>query len=537
MHGARLVVLVPDAAARDAVRSIASCDPIRDLQAAVSVAEAPMEVCVRETRRSLFDGPIAVLTWSEESARRAIAAGADEAFALESVELDVHAWFNLVERARLKHTLRREAAPHIAAIRELERLCALGRLVSGVAEELHDPLHSALLSLELLRLDLEPLYAGIDGLRKLARHDEPVAVAQLRDLIGPIRGTHETPFHARQILADVTEACEAIARVAEELGLTSASPELRELIDLRQMADKILRLFQRAVGKNTLIERDYAEQLPDVLAPRGRVAQVLISLLANALASLRGRTRERHRLRLSLRADEGAVRLTVSDTGAGIEPDLLQLIFDPAGCPSAAPSGETVGLELSVAREVMRSIGGDLQVATPEGKGASFVVSFTRPDDRMLAALAAPKKVGTIAPPEGIRAPARRSVLVLEPDRQVLDTLSPMLRTRYEVWTATDGSQARGLLRGKKPDAIVAASDDVDGLQFVEWVLRERPELTRRLLITTSHLEGDDLAGLCCVEKPLEPSVLFRGLEERFVAPLRKTKARRADPGRTAARW
>lgn len=522
MHGARLVVLVPDAAARDAVRSIASCDPIRDVHASVSVAEAPMDVCVRETRRTLFDGPIAVLTWSEEVARRAIAAGADEAFALESIELTVHAWSNLVERARLKNDLRREDAPRLAAIRELERLCALGRVASGVAEELSDPLHAALMSLELLRLDLEPLYDVVAELRGLAAADAPITPATVRRLLARIRGSRTTPQHAQHMLTDVTEACGAVTRVADALGLTSPTPELRELIDLGAMLDQILRLVQRAIGKHTRIERDYAATLPPVLAPRGQVAQVLISLVASALASLRGPASERHRLILTLRADDCAVQLTIRDGAIGFGGDTLARSFDL----TRQGDGDAIGLEFAMARSVMRAMGGDLACGA-RGSAGEVVVRFARPEPRVTAALR-PLRKPTCQP--------RRSVLVLEPDREVLAALSPMLRQRYEVWTATDGREARGLLSDQRPDAIVAARDDLDGLKFVEWVLRERPDLTRRLVITTSHPADDDLDGLCLMEKPLEPSLLFQGLEERFVAPLKKTRNGAADVVRSAAR-
>ena len=61
---------------------------------------ARIDACVRDTRRTLFDGPLAVLTWSEGSTLlRALAAGADEAFALASVALDGDTWMHLA-RAR-----------------------------------------------------------------------------------------------------------------------------------------------------------------------------------------------------------------------------------------------------------------------------------------------------------------------------------------------------------------------------------------------------------------------------------------------------
>lgn len=527
MQGSKMVVLVPDAKARDRVRAVASAHPISGLHASVYIAHDRLDVCVRDTRRALFDGPLAVLSSDEPTSLLALGAGADEAFALDTFVLDGASWARLVERARRKADTRRETAQRLTAVAELERLCALGRLVSGVADELGGPLNNALLSLDMLKRELDPLYATMARLRELAGSGHPVDAHELGALVSHARVSTSTPLRARQVLADVTDTCEAIAQITSDLGLRelglhklapdAEAHERHEYVDLREALDKILRLFRRAADKNTHIERDYADDLPDVLVPRARVAQVLISLLANALASVGAVQRDVHRVRIALRADDSVVTVTISDTGPGLGQHVLHRIFDTAAHGSFEQDAN--GLELSVARAAMRTLGGDLMVESVRGEGATFVAWLPRPQQREA------RVSGTVPKPD-FRDESRRTVLIFEPNKHVLGALSRLLSERYEVLIALSGDEARALLRGgSKPDAIVSGMHDPESLAFVEWLLSERADLTRRLLLTTDLAEpSGELTGLPYLEKPIEPAALFRGIEARFIAPLHKAR-------------
>jgi signal transduction histidine kinase/CheY-like chemotaxis protein len=527
MQGSKMVVLVPDAAARERVRAVASGHPISGLHASVHVAHDRIDVCVRDTRRSLFDGPLAVLSQDEPSSLLALGAGADEAFSLDSFTLDGRSWARLVDRTRLKAETRRESAQRLTAVSELERLCALGRLVSGVADELGGPLNNALLALDLLQRELDPLYATMARLRELAASGLPVDAHELAAVVAHGRVSAGTPLRARQVLGDISDTCEAIAQVTSDLGLRdlglhklapdAEAHERHEYVNLREALDKILRLFRRAADKNTHIERDYADDLPDVLVPRARLAQVLISLLANALASVGAVQRDVHRVRLALRADDSVVTVTISDTGLGLGQHVLHRIFD-ATAPSPSEQ-DASGLELSVARATMRALGGDLMVESVRGEGATFVAWLPRPKQRDA------RISGTVPKPD-FSAESRRTVLIVEPNRHVLSALSRLLRERYDVLLALSGTEARELVRGgSKPDAIVTGVHEPESLAFVEWLLLERADLSRRLLLTTDLAEPTGLlTGLPYLEKPIEPAALFRGIEARFIAPLHKAR-------------
>ena len=530
-----MVVLVPDAQVRERIRAIASSAAIDGVQTSFYVAHELIEACVRDTRRALFDGPLAVLTRDEPGALRALSAGADEAFSLESFALDAASWSRLVARTRIKSEARRESAQRLAAVSELEKLCALGRLVSGVAEGLSDPLTSALLSLEVLQAELAPLYAGLAELDTLSASEQPLAASALRAIVEQARRGATTPERARAVLDEVTDTCRTIAQVAHDLGVCGDAHERYELVDLRATLDQILRLFRRAAAKSTHIELDYAEDLPEVFAPRARVVQVLVSLLSNALASLRELSRDLRRLRISLRADDAVVTVTVSDSGPGLAAGVLARIFDPfAACGERDESRRAahgIGLELAVARSTIRALGGDLMVESLRGEGTTFVAWLPRPKER------APRRSDT-APRRAWTRESQRCVLVLEPDRQVLSALSRLLRERYDVRIAWLDEQARSLIAsGTRPDAIVAATDDAEGQRFVAWLLLERPDLARRLLLTTANVElCEELIGLPWLEKPLEPAALYREIEARFVPPLRKARGPEPATKQTASR-
>lgn len=518
MPGSRMVVLVRDVATRDAVRTLATRHPIEGLHASIVLTHEELEVAVRDTRRSLFDGPLAVLASSDAAAMRALSAGADEAFSLCELRLDSRSWRRLVERTELRCELRQEAAQRLASLSELEKLCALGRVVSGVADELSTPLQSAQVALATLTRELDPLYAGMARLRAHSESGQSPSPAELRSIVAASPGT-QAATRAQQVLAEVAETCDAISRVARDLGLRElAQPDAHErpeFVDLRDTFDGILRLLAHGAARNTHVERDYGNEVPEVMVPRGRLVQALISLVTNALTNLRGAPVQR--LRVQLRADDAVVTMTVSDNGESHGASSLDRFFEPGASPTEAAGG----LELVAARSVMRSLGGDLLVESLRGSGATFVAWLPRPKQHEL------RPSGTVRKPAGTPREHRRSVLVVEPDRRVLAALSHLLRERYDVLLAQNAQEARNLLAdGTRPDAIVAASDDHESRSFVEWVLVAHGELTRRLLLTCDLEAADEaLAGLPWLGKPLEPAALMRAIEARFVAPLRKAHA------------
>ena len=116
---------------------------------------------------------------------------------------------------------------------------------------------------------------------------------------------------------------------------------------------------------------------PSVMADRGRLAQVLMNLVRNAITH----TPEGGLVAIEVKPLEtGPVEVSVSDTGSGIEPGETEKIFERFYRTDASRTRETggFGLGLAIAREMVDAMGGRISVDTTPGQGSRFSVILAR---------------------------------------------------------------------------------------------------------------------------------------------------------------
>ena len=99
--------------------------------------------------------------------------------------------------------------------------------------------------------------------------------------------------------------------------------------------------------------------------------QIIIhNLLENALQSCEGRSEADAGVSLSARVDGGVLRLSVRDSGAGIDPEAQARIFEPF----FTTRGQGTGLGLAIALGVARAHGGSIEVSSTPGRGSEFIM-------------------------------------------------------------------------------------------------------------------------------------------------------------------
>jgi PAS domain S-box-containing protein len=109
-----------------------------------------------------------------------------------------------------------------------------------------------------------------------------------------------------------------------------------------------------------------------VLADRGRLQQILLNLLGNAI-----KFTDTGRITINWTTDDVTVRICVQDTGCGVPADKLSLIFEPFEQVTREPKlREGLGLGLAISRELARAMGGDITVQSTLGVGSTFIVSL-----------------------------------------------------------------------------------------------------------------------------------------------------------------
>jgi len=148
----------------------------------------------------------------------------------------------------------------------------------------------------------------------------------------------------------------------------------RETVDVSSLLELGSQRFYPSLAEKRInFERKIESDVPPVYADRDRLVQVIDNLLANAIKF----TPPEGHIRVGLEKTDSNVRLTVDDTGEGIDSELLPYVFNRyrQGRPNGIP--HSIGLGLSIVKQVIEAHGGTVQARSDgRGRGSSFVVTL-----------------------------------------------------------------------------------------------------------------------------------------------------------------
>jgi signal transduction histidine kinase/CheY-like chemotaxis protein len=453
----------------------------------VETAQGAAASAVARARVTCGSLPLAVVVESDADAVEALAAGADEAMVLPSP--DTNGLLVLVERARgramqrIAHTSERDSTAHA------EKLAALGTVVAGVAHEINNPLAAVLLAVDALRLVIRPVLDASEELQRLATAGKGLTPAEVERLAAKARNSIDLD-EARELLDETASHVQVVADIVRDLRIYARADdeEAPQLVHIPNLIDQVLRVVGGEIAVRGHIERDYAASLPLLALPHSRIVQVVTNVLLNAAHAIAEVQRPVHRVRISVRADQEFLAISVSDTGPGIAPDALERIFDPFYTTRRGGGGS--GLGLSISRAILRRLGGDLLAESVHGQGATFVALIPLPDAEQLRA-AHHRPAGECAPALAHR---RATVLVVEPDERLLRNYPRILRDQFDIILSADGQEAIDLLSsGSVADAVLTelALPEVDGRRFFSWLEEYQPELARRTIFVTDGAQDE----------------------------------------------
>ena len=244
-------------------------------------------------------------------------------------------------------------------------------------------------------------------------------------------------------------------------------------------------------------------------ADRSRIAQVVTNLLSNAVKF----TPTGGTTRISVSLDPGGwATLTVTDTGAGIDPALLPRLFQPfmQADRTLDRSGGGLGLGLALVKGLVELQGGEVSATSAgPGQGAEFVVRFPR-----AAALEAP-----VASAAGGKAVAPLRVLVVEDDADIASGLRAVLELdAHQVAIARNGRDA--IAEGKRFGADVVLCDiglpGMDGYQVAHAFRADETLRSTYLIALSGYAQAEDLA-----------RTRAAGFDEHVAKPVRIDKIQR----------
>ena len=365
-----------------------------------------------------------------------------------------------------------------------EKMAAIGQLVSGVAHELNNPLASisAFGQLLLTERTLSPTQ----------RHSVDVIVGEGRRAA---RIVHNLLTFARQHKAEKIAA--------------NINKVLEDTLELRAYE-----LTVRGIG----LVRELDERMPETMIDVYQLQQVLLNLITNAEQAMRDIDRPSHRLTVRTRALRESIRLEVEDTGTGVPPESLALIFNPFY--TTKPTGEGTGLGLSISLGIIGEHGGRIWAENVAGSGTRFCIELP-------VMMPAPRVSGEVLAPIAEPRPGLR-ILVTDDEPNIRQAIERYLTSQgHSVATAGSGREALGMVEGGDTFDVVLLDmrmPDISGqLIFEQWT-RERPELTQRVIFLTGDIVSTDLqdfltrTGRPYLPKPFEFDAILQLLPQRTPA-------------------
>src|SRR6266850_731613 len=253
--------------------------------------------------------------------------------------VDMHDWRQAQEELRQTQ----EKLAHMM------RVITMGELTASIAHEVNQPLSGILTN------------AGT-CLRMLAADPPDVA------------GACET---ARRTIRDANRTSEVIVRLR---ALFSGKELTTESMDLNEATREVIALSMNELQRHLVMLRpELADDLPLVTANRVQLQQVILNLLRNASDAMAGIDDGPRQLLIRTERDEGdRVRLTVQDVGVGLEPHVMDKLFQAFFTTKS--SG--MGIGLSVSRSIIEKHGGRLWGEPNDGPGATFAFSIPRVPER-----------------------------------------------------------------------------------------------------------------------------------------------------------
>jgi PAS domain S-box-containing protein len=333
-------------------------------------------------------------------------------------------------------------------VRRAEKMSSLGQLIAGVAHELNNPL--------------------------------AVVVAYAQMLGKKTVGDPELRENMQRILHESERA----AKIVRDL-LTFALPCEPQLttVDLNQLVCNVLDIRERDFTNNKIeLRTHFRPGLSRTKADPIQIEQVLNNLVTNALHAMAGAQGKRI-LRVITEETNFFVRITVSDTGCGIAPEIVSKIFDPFF--TTKPPGKGTGLGLSISHSILQEHHGKIWVESELGKGTSFHLEIPVVACEQEAAKAEPLPAGSGV---GDVEENRRRLLVVDDEAGIREVLELILTGQgYEVVTAGNGAEAMERIHAEKFDLIISDMHmpEMDGEKLFELIREKDEAMTERVVFVT----------------------------------------------------
>ncbi|WP_224984759.1 hybrid sensor histidine kinase/response regulator [Geomonas agri] len=304
-------------------------------------------------------------------------------------------------------------------LRQAQRMEAIATLAGGIAHDFNNNLASIITCTEMARDDVPP--------------ESP-----LRELLDVVL---KSSYRGRKLVKQILTFC-------------CKGEQERQPVQVEAIVNECLNLMRPSIPSSITVHAHLEPDLGMIMADSTQIHQIIMNLVTNASHAMRlkGGTLELALENVTLDADSLAapdlppgpyLKLTVKDSGHGMDQKTMEQIFDPFFTTKGHNEG--TGLGLSVVHGIVRNHGGGITVSSRPGLGATFEVLLPR-----IAAV----QNDSLLQPEAASMAGSGRILFVDDEEDVVFAGKKMLeRLGYQVVTGCDGMEALEIFRAD-PGAV-----------------------------------------------------------------------------------
>jgi PAS domain S-box-containing protein len=374
-----------------------------------------------------------------------------------------------------------------------DRLLSLGALVSGITHDINNPLSLVLANLTFV----------IEVLPELQATSGPRPDETMREL--------------NEAVSEMRRGAERVRDLVRNLAVFARPTTTgRQPLDVEPLLESSIAMAWSEIRRRARLERAYAAGLPKVEADEGQLGQVFVDLLVNAAQAIGDSGAEENEIRVATRTDPmGRVVIEIRDTGPGIPEAVRRRLFEPFS--TTKPAGVGHGLGLYASREIIRGLGGTLEVESA-GRGTTFKVT--------LPAHAARPQAAPHAASHGPSPERRGRVLVIDDDPMIGATIARVLSAHEVVLLAKAADALGRISRGETFDLILCdlMMPGMSGMELYLELSRRSPGALEKIVFLTGGICAPEVSDFLdqvqntVLEKPFDPPTLRAFVAERVGA-------------------
>ncbi|MBA3459119.1 MAG: response regulator [Deltaproteobacteria bacterium] len=374
-----------------------------------------------------------------------------------------------------------------------DRMASVGTLAAGVAHEINNPLAAVIANLDFVA----------DAVTQLLDDPRNIPSQALR-------------AELKEPLDDALEGAHRVRLIVRDLKLFSRSPieDPKTPVDVDAIMESSLRMAWNEIRHRAKLIKCYGCRV-GVHVNEARLGQVFLNLLINAAQAIPEGRAAHNEIRVATRVEGDHVLIDVSDTGAGMPPEVVDRIFDAFFTTKAIGVG--TGLGLAISQRLVADMRGDISVESEAGKGTTFRVRIPVTSEAGLERVAPVVKAPPLA--------RRGRVLIVDDETLIVRGMLRILGKQHDVVAVNAAKEALAMcVANVKFDVILCdlMMPEMTGMELHAELTRVAPDQADRMIFVTGgaftsvarQFLSDSLKEH--LEKPFDPRNL-RAIVQRYL--------------------